>query len=253
MSKIIYVTDSHSEPGVDNERADWLAQLIIDENPDIVIHGGDGADMPSLSSYDKGKRLFTGRSYRNDIESHLDFQERMWGPVKARKKKLPHRVFLEGNHEHRIERALDLSPELVGTIGFNDYDLDHYYNEVVRYEGGTPGIYTIHGISFAHFFITGVSGKSISGETPARMLYGKTSTSSIQGHVHTLDYHSRKSLTGKVRHTLVGGCYHSHKPAWAGNITNLWREGLSILHNVEDGDFDWQWVSMKSLEKAYGG
>lgn len=252
MTKIIYVTDTHSEPGVDNDRADWLAQLIIDESPDVVVHGGDSADMKSLSSYDKGKRSFQGRNYKDDIEAHLDFQERMWAPVKARKKKLPYRVFLEGNHEHRIEKALDLSPELVGTIGFNDYDLDRHYNEVVRYDGGTPGIFTIDGISFAHFFITGVSGKSISGESPARMLYGKTSTSSIQGHVHTLDYFSRRSLTGKTRHALVGGCYHSHRPDWAGNIANLWRPGLSILHNVDDGDFDWQWTSLESLKRVYG-
>ena len=252
MSKLLYVTDSHSEPGVDNNRADWLAQLIIDTNPDIVIHGGDSADMKSLSSYDKGKRAFAGRSYRDDILAHLDFQERMWEPVRARKKKLPYRIFLEGNHEHRIEKALDLSPELQGTIGFNDYDLDRHYNEVVRYEGGTPGIISVHGISFAHFFITGVSGKSISGESPARMLYSKTSESSIQGHNHTLDYHSRKSLTGETRHCLIGGCYHTHRPEWAGNITNLWRPGVSILHNVNNGDFDWQWISLGSLEREYG-
>src|SRR5690606_39106525 len=123
------------------------------------VNMGDAADMPSLSAYDRGKRSFHGRSYKQDIDAHLDFQDRMWSPVRARKKKLPYRVVLEGNHENRIERALDLSPELKGTIGFEDYDFDSYYDQVVRYDGGTPGIIELNGVLFAHYFITGVSGR----------------------------------------------------------------------------------------------
>src|SRR5690606_28393748 len=116
------IPDQHAHYQHDNRRADWLSKLTIDLSPDIVVNLGDAADMPSLSSYDKGTRSFQGRSYRQDIDAHLDFQSRWWDPVKARKKRLPYRVVLEGNHEHRIERALDLSPELVETIGFKDYD-----------------------------------------------------------------------------------------------------------------------------------
>ena len=252
MTKIIFVTDIHSTPEADNNRADYLAKFIIDENPDIVVNGGDAADVVSLSSYDKGKRSAIGRSYKADIEHHLDFQERMWQPVKARKKKMPYRIVLEGNHEHRIEKAHDLSPEYAGTIGFNDFDFDSYYNEVVRYDGGTPGIVEIENILFAHYFITGVSGKSISGERAASMLYAKTGQSACQGHIHTFDYVNKNTIQGKARHALVGGCFHSHTPGWAGNITHLWKAGLSVLDNVNNGDFDFRWVSLNALEKEYG-
>lgn len=249
--KILVVPDCHAHPEYNNNRADYLAQLIIDEQPDIVVNLGDAADVPSLSSYDKGKREFQGRSYRRDIEAHLDFQERMWGPVKARKKKLPHRVVLEGNHEHRIERALDLSPELVGTIGFNDYDFDNYYNEVVRYEGGTPGIIELEGILFAHYFISGVSGRPVSGENPANMLLDKVGTSAVCGHIHTFDFTSKANIQGKVRNTLIAGCYQDYVNGWAGSIGQLWRPGVAILHNVDDGDYDLQWVSLKALQNEY--
>lgn len=246
------VPDIHATPEADNKRADWLAQLIIDVKPDVVVNLGDAADMASLSSYDKGKRSFQGRSYRADINSHLDFQQRMWEPVKARKKKMPHRVVLEGNHEHRIERALDLSPELAGTLGFNDFDFDSYYDEVIRYDGGTPGVIELDGILFAHYFITGVSGRPIGGERPAHMLLDKTGTSCIAGHLHTFDYAVRQNAVGTVRSGLIAGCYHSHDPSWAGNISHLWRRGLVILRNVEAGDYDIEFVSLKSLEREYG-
>jgi hypothetical protein len=201
----LIIPDCHAHPDYNNDRADWIGQLIKDVQPDVVINLGDAADMTSLSAYDKGKRSFAGRSYAKDIESHLDFQDRMWDPVYKTKKKLPYSVVLEGNHEHRIERALDLSPELVGTIGFDDFQFDSYYNEVVRYEGGTPGIVRIDGISYAHYFVTGVMGRALSGEHPAYALITKQLTSATQGHSHVTDYSVRTRQDGEGVPTRMAG------------------------------------------------
>lgn len=243
--------DIHADPNFNNDRADLLAKLTIDLRPDVVINLGDSADMSSLSSYDKGTRSFQGRSYKKDIDAHLDFQERWWLPVKRMKKKLPYRVVLEGNHERRVERALDLSPELAGTIDFKDFDYDTYYDTIVRYDGGTPGIIELDNILFAHYFITGVSGRPVSGERPASMMMAKNNCSSIAGHQHTFDYVTRTNINGETINCLIAGCFHSHIPQWAGNIGKLWRPGVAILRNVENGDFDLQWVSLKALEKEY--
>lgn len=252
MKKYLIVGDIHSCPEVPNDRADWLANMIIDQRPDVVVNLGDALDLASLSSYDKGKRSSIGRSYRADLECHLDFQERMWQPVKARKKKMPERVFLEGNHEYRLERALDLSPEYVGAIGFDDFRLDDYYDQIVRYEGGTPGVIELDNILFSHYFVTGVSGRPISGERPAHMLLDKTGQSCIAGHIHTLDYAVRQNINGRVRSGLINGTYSDHIPGWAGVIGHLWRPGLSVLHNVEDGNFDFEWWSLNRVRETYG-
>lgn len=249
---ILLIPDQHAHPDHNNRRADYLAKLIIDIKPDIVVNGGDAADMASLSSYDKGKRSFAGRSYKNDIEAHLDFQDRLWEPVRATKKKLPYRVVLEGNHEHRIERALDLSPELVGTIGFGDYEFYENYNEVIRYEGETPGIWEYDGILFAHYFPTGVSGRPVGGERPGHMLIAKNGVSCVAFHTHTLDFATRRTVSGKTLNGLVAGCYQDYVNDWAGNIGKFWRPGVAILRDVSDGNFDLQWVSLKSLEDEYG-
>lgn len=250
--KILLVPDPHAVPGISNERADWLAKLIIDEKPDVVVNGGDLFDMESLSSYDKGKRSFVGKNYKDDIDAGLEFHERMWNPVRARKKAMPYRVILEGNHEQRIERTLDLSPELKNTIGFKDYAFDDYYNEVVRYDGQLPGIWKYEGILFAHFFPTGISGRPMGGESPGRMLVMKNQCSSVAFHQHTLDFCTRRTVSGNVINGLVAGCYHNHTPAWAGPVAKFWRPGVAILSNVHDGDFDFRWIHLDSLRKEYG-
>jgi len=217
-----------------------------------VVNLGDAADMPSLSSYDKGKRTFQGRSYAKDIEAHLEFQDRLWGPVKARKKKLPLRVVLEGNHEHRIEKALDLSPELVGTISFDDFDFERYYDIIVPYEGGTPGVLELDGIHYSHFAVSGVMGRPVGGEHPAYTLLSKQFSSYTVGHTHTLDYCVRTDASGRKIHGLVAGVFQDYLSDWAGVAQDLWWRGVCIKHNVEDGNYDLELVSMERLEQEYG-
>lgn len=248
---VLVIGDQHAHPDYNNNRADLLAALIIDLAPDFVINMGDAADMPSLSAYDKGKRNFVGRSYKADIEAHLDFQERMWEPVKKRKKKLPYRVVLEGNHEHRVERALDLSPELEGTIGFRDFDFDSYYDEVIRYNGQTPGQVEFDGVEYAHYFPAGIMGKPISGISPAKAHIDKRHRSTTAAHSHLVDWYST-SPNGKPLMGAVVGCYQDYDSAWAGNVNKLWWRGVMIKHNLEDGVYDPEFVSIERLNKLYG-
>lgn len=248
---MLILPDSHAHPDHPNDRAIWLGRLMVDLKPDVVINGGDQFDMSSLSSYDKGKRSFHGKSYQKDIEAGLDFHEKMWEPVFRQKKRLPYRVFLVGNHEQRVDRALDMSPELEGTIGYKNYDLGTYYDTVVHYDGQLPGIFEYEGILFAHFFPTGVSGRPISGENPAKMLMYKNKCSSIAFHTHILDFASQKTVKGQVFNTVVAGCYQDYESDWAGPVAQFWRSGVVVLRNVEKGNFDFQWISLESLKKEY--
>lgn len=248
----LIIPDCHAHPEHNNDRADLLANLIINLQPDVVVNMGDQWDFPSLSSYDKGKRSFHGRSYRADLNAGLEFSERLWGPVKARKKKLPFRVFLEGNHEHRIEKALDLSPELTGTIGFNDLDLDRYYDLVVRYNGSTPGQVEIDGIEYAHYFPTGVSGYAISGVSPAKALVDKRHRSSTAAHSHLADWFVSRVGNRPPIMGLVAGVFQDYDSEWAGELNKLWWRGVVICHDVEDGHYDPQFVSLERLRRTYG-
>ena len=252
MTTHLVIPDQHSHPDHSNERADWLGELIADIKPDVVINIGDAVDLASLSGYDKGKRSFYGKTYKKDIDSHLDFQERLWDRVRRRKKQLPRAVFLEGNHEHRIERALDLSPELEGTVSFEDLDLRRYYDDIVRYVGGTPGVIKVDGIRYGHYFISGIMGRSIGGEHPAYSILTKQFSSGTCGHSHLFDLCVRTDGDGRKVMGMHCGVYQDYDADWAGECNKLWSRGVVIKRNVEDGCYDPQFVSLAALKKAYG-
>ena len=252
MTTHLVIPDQHAHPDHNNERADLLANLIIDLKPDVVVNIGDAADMPSLSSYDKGKRSFHGRTYRADIDAHLDFQDRLWSPVYRRKRKLPRTYFFVGNHEQRIEKALDLSPELTGSIGMEDLELREWYDTIVPYEGGTPGTLSIDGVRYAHYFVSGLMGRPIGGEHPAYSLLTKGFGSATCGHSHLFDHSVRTSVDGKKIHGCTAGVFQDYDADWAGMCNRLWSRGVLIKRNVSGGEYDHQWVSLDALKKEYG-
>lgn len=252
MTKHLVFGDAHAHPDHSNERADWLGSLIMDSKPDVIIDIGDTADMPSLSTYDKGKRDFIGRSYERDVAAHNEFQDRVWSKLRRSKKKLPRRIRLIGNHEQRIDRALDLHPELGGTIGYDDLELDRYYDDIIYYDGQTPGSVSVDGIVYSHFFISGLMGRPLSGEHTAYSLLGKNFQSSSQGHSHIHDYCVRTTVEGQRLQGLVTGCFQDYDADWAGQSNRLWWRGCFIKHNVDRGSYDLEAVSLDRLKKEYG-
>lgn len=254
MSTHLVIPDIHAHPDYSNERADWLGKLILDLKPDVLINLGDQWDMASLSGYDKGKASFHGRNYKRDVEAGLDFSERMWAPIKKAKRKRPFSVFLEGNHEERVRRVLETQPELDGAISYNDFDISRDYDTFVPYTGSTPGILTLDGIVYAHFVVSGVMGRAVSGEHPSYTILEKQFQSVTVGHLHTFDFCQRTTATGKRIQALVAGCYTDQVMPWAGmEICKMWYPGVAICHDVEDGHYDLEWVSLERLRHTYAG
>lgn len=251
----LVIPDQHAHPDFPNDRANWIGQLIKDLKPEVVVNLGDAADLASLSTYDRGKGSFHGRNYEADINSHLDFQERMWAPIKRSKRKQPYRVVLEGNHEFRIKRAIDLQPELQGDrfgLSFKDLDFDRVYHDVVEYNGNTPGVYELDGIQYAHYMVSGVMGRPIGGEHHATSLLTKNFQSCTVGHSHTVDWSVRTKTDGTKIMGCVAGVYQDYYSPWAGHVNDLWWSGVVVKRGVEDGVYNPQFISIKELEKEYG-
>ena len=85
--------------------------------------------MPSLCSYDQGKRQMEGRRYKADVEAVKEGMTKLLAPIRdlqARQKRnkekvyRPRMVMTLGNHEERINKAVDNDAKLEGVIGIAD-------------------------------------------------------------------------------------------------------------------------------------
>jgi hypothetical protein len=250
--------DPHADPDEDNRRFDWLGKFIVDEQPEVVVCMGDFADMGSLSSYDKGKRSFEGRSFKRDCEAVHDALARINAPLEAynarrraykEKQYKPRRVMLYGNHDQgRIEKTVELSRELEDTVDISCLRYEDFGWEVVPY--GKP--VEIDGIHYCHHFPSGNNKFPISGLNMGRKLVLTNHASSTVGHSHLLDVHCDVGLDGKKIWGLSAGCYFEHTPSYAGESSKIWWRGLIMKRNVVDGDYDPEFISIRTLQERYG-
>ena len=240
-----------------NERFLWLGKLVLDERPDVIVEMGDFADMESLSSYDKGKLGFEGRRYSKDIESANEALSLFNGPIReynqqqkknGKKQYRPRKIAILGNHEDRITRAINSSPELDGTISVEDIYFKTHGWEVIPYRIPIQ----INGVSFCHSFPSGVKGEAVSGANIAASLLAKHMCSVVVGHIHTLDHATRVTPNGNRYHGLSVGCYHSHTDKFAESTAYMWYRGVCILHDVKEGDYDLETISINRIRENYG-
>tara|TARA_R110002020_G_scaffold109660_6_gene253726 strand:+ start:8626 stop:9381 length:756 start_codon:yes stop_codon:yes gene_type:complete len=248
--KAIVFSCPHSTPEYPNDRADWLGQLIVDEKPDYVIDLGDSADMNSLNSFDtKNPKAIMSKNYQADIENHIDFQERIRAPLAKRKKKRPKFYGFEGNHEHRIKTAIAHDPRLEGVkygISFSHLKTNKFYDEYFGYKNGAPQIKEIDGVLYAHWM---GAYRPLSGMNHGRALIQKRLQSCTVGHSHLRNV-SFEDSAGAIG--LVAGCFKGGDESWAGQANEGWWRGVVIKHNIENGMYDPEFVSLKELERKYG-
>lgn len=250
MSTHLVIPDSHAHPSHNNDRYSWLGHLILEVKPDVVIDIGDWWDFPSLSSYEKGaKKAYEGRQYNKDLNAGLDAQDRMFSVIRKAKRKMPRFIRTIGNHEERILRAVDADPVLRDTIGYKDLQSAEYGWE----EHPFLEEVIVDGVTYAHYFVSGIMGRPISGEHPAYSIISKRFTSSTQGHNHLFDYCIRTDAVGKRIHGCTVGCYQDYDADWAGPVNKMWNRGVVVKRNVEDGQYDLEYISMQTIRDAYKG
>jgi len=252
--KHLVIPDTQIKPGVPLEHIDWIAKFAIEKKPDVLVVIGDWADMPSLSSYDKGKKSFEGRTYRNDILAANDALQRFMAPIDAaskhtetshRKRWKPRKIVTLGNHEERINRAVELQRELEGLISTDDLFFKQWGFEV--YPFLQPVV--VDGVAYCHYFPSGVKGLPTNS---ARMLLTKHHMSCFAGHLQGKDIAYGKRADGtKITAIIAGSCYLHDEPYLGPQGNQHWR-GVYMLHEVQGGQFDEMPVSLRFLQERYG-
>jgi hypothetical protein len=242
------------KPGVDVSHMDWIGRYIVDKLPDVIVCIGDFADLPSLSSYDRGKKSAEGRHYAEDVQSVHRAMTRLLAPMNAlnrdrkRRKKSPYKprmVMTLGNHEDRIRRAVEDDSRLTGTVKMEDLRYAEFGWEVHPF----LKVVNIDGICYSHYFTSGVMGRPV---TTARALVKAKHSSAVMGHVQTTDvYMGDTRADGKgIVGLFVGTCY-LHQEEYLGHQGNSCRRQVVMLHEVDDGACDPMFVSLNYLKKRY--
>lgn len=257
MTTHLVIPDAHAHPDFNNDRFEWLGKFALDLKPDVIVDLGDWADMPSLSSYDRGKKSFEGRRYVRDIAAACDARERFERPIREynsrqrdtkHRQYLPRKVALYGNHEDRIRRAVELSPELDGAIGLHDLCPTKFGWEV----HGFLDPVEVDGIWYSHYFPSGVMLRPIGGEHPAAYVLKAQFVSCIFGHIHLRDFSERTRADGTRILGLTPGCFFDYTMEWAGMANRMWWRGVVVCHNVQNGVYDPEFVSIDRLRAMYG-
>jgi hypothetical protein len=246
----IVIPDTQVKEGVPNDHLQWIGRYIADEyvgKPVTIVHLGDHWDLPSLSSYDKkGGTKMEGRRYQADIAAGNWGFRLLDAPITALSGEWkPRKVFLFGNHEHRISRAVENDAQLEGMMSLRDCDTLDWE----RHDFLVP--VTIDGVVYAHYFYNPMSGRPYAGENLKLRLktQGHTFT---QGHQQTFDYAIR-FVNGAAQHGLVVGACYQHDEDYKGPQGNAHWRGIIVKHQVEDGNYDIMPVSLDYLCRRYEG
>jgi hypothetical protein len=247
---------AHASPEFSNERFDWLGELIYDIKPDYVVDLGDGADMASLSSYDtKYPKMIVNQSYEKDIDSYNESQDRLRHKFKINKRKMPKWYGLCGNHDFRVQKAIQLDPRLEGQrygVSFKHLQTDYWFDEYTEYSNSAPGIVVYDGVSYAHYISSGNYGAAMSGLHHASKLVAKRHCSTTVGHSHKRDFYPADDAYPKAIMGLVAGCYKGGDDHWSGQSAKGWWKGCVVKRGIEGGTYEPEFISMARLKETYG-
>jgi len=253
--KHLVIPDTQVKPNSPTDHLRWAGLYAAEKKPDVIVHIGDHFDMPSLSSWDVGKKSFEGRRYKDDIEAGIHAMEVFLQPIRDEQQRLkvnkhkqwrPRMVYTLGNHENRIERAIESDPKLDGLIGYKDLQLDEMGWEVYDF----LDVVVIDQIAYAHYFTSGIMGRPVSS---ARNMLSKKMMSCIMGHVQDRDIAYGRRADGTNILGLFSGIYYQHDEDYLTPQTNSSWRGVWMLNEVANGGCDELPVSMNYLRNKYQG
>lgn len=248
------IPDTQVKKGVRIEHLRWAGMYAAEKRPDVIIQIGDFWDMPSLSSYDRGKKSFEGRRYADDIDAGNKALSLLEAPILEAIESSgrdgtepwnPRLVLLRGNHEQRIQRAVEDDAVLEGVIGYHHFSDENWETHPFL------DVVWIDGIAYSHYFQGKMSGRPIGGESITTRL--KTIGHSFtMGHQQTLMIGCRPTLAG-IHWGLVAGNFYQHDEEYRGAQANDEWRGLVIKNDVQNGTYDPMLISMDFLKRKYGG
>lgn len=235
------IPDVQAKPGVPLDHLEWAGKYIADKKPDVIICIGDFADLPSLSSYDKGKRSAENKRYKKDIEAAHYAMELLMTPIVNEPGYKPRLVMTLGNHEERIVRFGDDNPAMHGVASLDDLGFEAWGWEVYPF----LQVVDIDGIEYSHYFTTGAMGRPASS---AAVMLRERQRSCTMGHSQIYDVAMHKKTQNRA---IMAATFYQHDEDYLGPQGNDVRRHILFKHEVRNGRYDLLEVSLEYLRKKY--
>ncbi len=184
---------------------------------DGVIYGGDLLDFYQLSHWVKDPRR---RHPKEEVEAVKTLMASIRGYLKPK-----HEVWLEANHEYRLQRYLrERAPELYEMPGWSIPDWFHLEEEGL--------LWVPHGSPLRHRNLTILHGDEWQGGmtspvNPARSAFLKGVECMIVGHQHRTSEHTETTVSGTTITCWSVGCLCDLHPEYA--RLNRWNRGFAVL------------------------
>jgi hypothetical protein len=246
----VVIPDCQVKPGVPIDHLEHIGAFIHEIRPDVVVVIGDFYDVPSLSSYDKGKKTFEGRRYQADIDTGNGALETLTRAATKGLRKKPRLVFTCGNHEFRIERATDNQPELSGKMGYSDLAVKSLGWQFVPFLKPIE----INGIQYCHYFPLNAKGnvtQTRNGAPNADTQLSRVGQSCTSGHMQGLSIANRQ-FDGRLQWGLIAGSCYQHSEAYLSPQGNSHFRGIVVKRDVRDGNYNPQILNLPYLKSKFG-
>lgn len=212
-------------------------QFVADFKPNEIILGGDFMDVSALSAWDYDKkRKMEGRRYIKEYElanKELDF-------LQKHTKKI---IYLEGNHENRVQRYLDKNPEMEGIIEvpivLNLKKRNIEYLKMNTY-------YHLGHIYFTHGLYTN--------EFHAKKTLMNVGKNIVTGHLHTNQTYMMSMMFQKPIMAYSMPCLCNKSPDYLKNRPSNWMSGFGVMYiDTKTGLFNLYVVNIIKNEFIWNG
>jgi hypothetical protein len=186
----------------------------------------------------EGKRL---------VKEYKGFDREILTPLEKAVSDKCKKIYFIGNHEARVDTAIDTEPNLEGFIEIeNNLHLKNRGWKVIPYNQffKLGRLHLMHGFYWNKYH----AAKSVE-ECGRSVLYG---------HVHDIQEFTKNSLTNEVHKGKSIGCLCDTNPSWKRGKPNRWVNAFSVVYVYEGGCFNEYTINIINgrfvwAGKLYGG
>lgn len=249
----IFVPDWQACKGVPGEHISAVGVYCAYKKPDVIVLAGDMGDFPSCSYWDRAKWFFGERSYGQDCDALEHALQLFLAPIleeNGRTGWLPRILVTLGNHEYRVERALEATDggKWRDAVELPEAIYERYGVEVFPFLHPVM----IDGIAYCHYFPNPMTGKPQTGMM--QTMLKNVGFSFTQGHKQVLDMGNRTLANGQKQRGLIAGACYLHNEDYRPGPGNLHWRGIIMKNEVDGyGDYSVMDINIQYLLREHGG